>query len=95
MENKESKILIEIIYNNKKCNIESSNELISFEQIKNKSINNFNLDKSLEKFLSFSYIDDDGDIIIIQTNEDIFESLKEKCPLLKKNESDSFVIGIR
>ena len=80
MEIKEPKLFIEIIYNNKKLNIESENEFISFEQIKNQSLKTFNINKSLEKYLSFSYKDEEGDINIIQTNEDIIQSLKEINP---------------
>ena len=80
MENKEPKLFIEIIYNNQKLNIESENEFLSLEQIKNQTLNNFNINKLLEKYLSFSYKDEDGDINIIQTNEDFFQSIKEINP---------------
>ena len=52
---------------------------ISYEELKQKSIKYFKIDKIEEKYLEFTYIDDDGDTNILSSkNYEIFEAAKEK-----------------
>ena len=79
MDNNEKKIIIEIYYNNKYFTIESSN-IITIEELKKQAIEKFNLENNQKNCLSLTYKDEDGDINIIATKEDILESAKEITP---------------
>ena len=83
MNEKQFKLLIEITYNNNinKLIIETYNE-ISLEELKTKSIKKFNIEKKQKNNIIFYYEDEQGDIIIINKIEDIYEASKEANPYI-------------
>ena len=83
MNEKQFKLLIEITYNNNinKLIVETYSE-ISLEELKTKSIKKFNIEKKQRNNLIFYYEDEQGDINIINTIEDIYEASKETNPCI-------------
>jgi len=83
MNEKQFKLLIEIIYNNNinKLIVETYSE-ISLEELKTKSIKKFNIEKKQRNNLIFYYEDEQGDINIINKIEDIYEASKETNPCI-------------
>ena len=75
----ESNLLIEIFYNKEYFSMKSGNN-ITFEEIKKLSIEKFSINNNDINNLYFTCEDDQGDINIINTIEDIYESIKEISP---------------
>ena len=70
--------IIKIDYLNDTFEIKKEDR-ISYEELKQKCIKYFKIDKIEEKYLEFSYMDDDGDTNILSSkNYEIFEAAKEK-----------------
>ena len=73
MNNEDCKLIIEIYYNNKIFSLESDT-LIDLNEIINQSIRHFNINNEFKKDIIFTYKDEEGDINIINNNEDIINS---------------------
>lgn len=77
MEEKEIILIIEINYNNTVKEIRS-NEIITYEELKQKSIELFNITEDKKNNIEFTYIDEDGDFNILgNKNEEIINAAKE------------------
>jgi hypothetical protein len=77
MEEKEIMLIIEINYNNTVKEIRS-NEIITYEELKQKSIELFNITEDKKNNIEFTYIDEDGDFNILgNKNEEIINAAKE------------------
>jgi hypothetical protein len=77
MEEKELILIIEINYNNTVKEIRS-NEIITYEELKQKSIELFNITEDKKNNIEFTYIDEDGDFNILgNKNEEIINAAKE------------------
>ena len=77
MEEKEIIVIIEINYNNTVKEIRS-NEIITYEELKQKSIELFNITEDKKNNIEFTYIDEDGDFNILgNKNEEIINAAKE------------------
>ena len=77
MEEKEIILIIEINYNNTVKEIRS-NEIITYEELKQKSIELFNIIEDKKNNIEFTYIDEDGDFNILgNKNEEIINAAKE------------------
>jgi hypothetical protein len=77
MEEKEIILIIEINYNNTVKEIRS-NEIITYEELKQKSIELFNITEDKKNNIEFTYIDEDGDFNILgNKNEEIVNAAKE------------------
>ena len=66
-------LIIQINYDDKQFSIETEN-LIDLNEIIKQSIKNFNIAIELQKYITFYYKDEDGDINIINNKEDIITS---------------------
>ena len=77
MEEKEIILIIEINYNNTVKEIRS-NDIITYEELKQKSIELFNITEDKKNNIEFTYIDEDGDFNILgNKNEEIINAAKE------------------
>lgn len=77
MEEKEIILIIEINYNNTAKEIRS-NEIITYEELKQKSIELFNITEDKKNNIEFTYLDEDGDFNILgNKNEEIIGAAKE------------------
>ena len=77
MEEKEIILIIEINYNNTVKEIRS-NEIITYEELKQKSIELFNITEDKKNNIEVTYIDEDGDFNILgNKNEEIINAAKE------------------
>ena len=77
MEEKELILIIEINYNNTVKEIRS-NEIITYEELKQKSIELFNITEDKKNNIEVTYIDEDGDFNILgNKNEEIINAAKE------------------
>ena len=77
MEEKEIILIIEINYNNTVKEIRS-NEIITYEELKQKSMELFNITEDKKNNIEFTYIDEDGDFNILgNKNEEIINAAKE------------------
>ena len=53
-------------------------DIITYEELKDECLNYFKIDKKEEKFMVFTYIDNEGDTNILNSeNNEIFEAAKE------------------
>ena len=73
MNEDDCKLIIEINYDSKKFSIENDNE-VELNEIISQSIKNFNIENDLQKYIVLTYIDEEGDINIINNKEDIINS---------------------
>ena len=73
MNDDDCKLIIEINYDSKKFSIEKDNE-VELNEIISQSIKNFNIENDLQKYIVLTYIDEEGDINIINNKEDIINS---------------------
>ena len=76
MNTNKSILNIIIKYENKKFKLETE-EIISYEDLKQKAINYFDINKNKEEFLEFIYLDEDNDKNILGCKDKIFEVAKE------------------
>ena len=77
MNDKDLMLTVEINYKDQKFSISKKNHF-KLEEITQKCIKNFNIDKKDDKNIHLYYIDDEGDMINIETIEDIYISSKEE-----------------
>ena len=77
---------IQIIYNNKEYNIDGIKEIITLEELKEKSLNACNIKNKYKDSIIFTYKDEQGDINMIENFEDIIKICEEsnKEELLSK-----------
>ena len=79
MNDKSYELSIEINYGKEKIT-KTINEIETLEQLKEKSVKEFNIENSLEEYITFTYIDEQKDINIIENIEDIFNISTEITP---------------
>ena len=77
---------IQIIYNNKDYSIDGIKEMITLEELKEKSLNVCNIKNKYKDSIIFTYKDEQGDINMIENFEDIIKVSEEsnKEELLSK-----------
>ena len=73
---KKDSITVTILYNSKYIKINRKTS-ITLEELKNASIKGFKLEKNLEQYISFFYEDDDGDMNLIENEDDIKKFKKQ------------------
>ena len=79
MNDKNSELSIEISYKKEKIT-KSINEIKTLEELKEKIIKEFNIKNDLKKYITFTYLDEQNDINIIENFENIFKISKEITP---------------
>ena len=98
-------LTIEIKYGNEIYTTNPSTEFIPLEQIIEQSCKRFNIDNELKPFISLTYKDEQGDINIIENEDDLIDIAKEInpdkyksfifldiCPYEKKEEGKNEII---
>ena len=80
MNAKNCELSIEIIYDNKKCNIGIDYELMTFEKFIQQCMKEFKIKEEDKNYIIFTYKDEQEDINIIENKEDIFKNSKEISP---------------
>ena len=79
MDDNDINLIIEVFYEKNSLTIESNN-LITLEELKKQSMEKFNIKDDPKNYFSFYYEDEQGDINLLNKNEDIFENVNQISP---------------